>query len=217
MAHLVIVRHGKTEINEWNELHPTEKRVCGQLESPLLPEGEQGAINVGKQLAQMPQIDIQLAISSDLERALQTTYFIVKQLPQGKDIPVRAMPELREIDYGVFAGKREKDLQEQYPKFFNDPNFNRWKGDFDQKAPGGENYRDIDEGSKEAMNLVLDAEDGDILIVSHLHVLRVLLHQLLGLTREDTCTREIPNTRPIIIERGHTNTLVEASLLPNQK
>lgn len=46
--HLILLRHGKTEINEWNEKNPTAKRIGGQRESPLTHEGIEDAVQAGK-------------------------------------------------------------------------------------------------------------------------------------------------------------------------
>ncbi len=215
MSHLVALRHGITDINEWNRHHSTNQKIGGQLESQLLPEGEEGAIAAGRQIAKMPGLAIRLAVSSDLHRAMRTRDLVVQQLPN-RSIPVRAIAGLREISYGVFAGMDEAQARRRYPEFFDDP---QWKGDFVQKAPGGENYTNIDERLKRELDPLLDAETGDVLIVAHLHVLRVLLYRLFDLTRGQTCRLNVPNTKPNIIERGKPNGLVGEvtweKLLPN--
>lgn len=207
MAHLVILRHGTTEINEWNERHPMDKRIGGQLESPLTEQGKADATEAGKKIARMAGIDIQLAISSDLERARRTRDLILQQIPK-KGIPVIAIPELREINYGEFAGRKEAAIRQKYPEFFDDPNCNQWRGSFHQKAPDGENYTDIGKRLKRGLDPLLDGQTGDSLIVSHRHALRVLLYQLLDLTPEQTYGLDIPNTEPIVIARGNPNRVV---------
>lgn len=211
MAHFVILRHGKTEINEWNEQHPTERRIGGQRESPLLPEGEASAREAGRQIARMPWIDIQLAISSDLQRAIRTRDLVLEQLPK-QGIPTHAIQGLREIDYGKFAGRNEAEVQQEHPELFDDPNDKKWKGDFDRKALGGENYEDVGRRLDTDVFPLLAEENGDILVVSHLHALRVFLYKVLGLTREKTYILKIPHAKPIVIERGNPYTLIEPTL-----
>lgn len=206
MGHFVLLRHGETEINKWNKDNETNKKIGGHRESPLTPQGETDAIEAGKQIARMSWIDIQQVFSSVLERALRTTYLVIQQLPTG--IPVIVVPEFREISYGLlFGGRMEKQVQKERPEFFEPP-LKNWRGDFDQKAPGGQNYTDLDEVVRKGMETVLRGRTGDKLIVSHLHVFRVLLYRLFGLTKEETCRLTIPNTTPIVIEQGSPNRLV---------
>lgn len=150
--------------------------------------------------------NIVLAVSSDIERAVMTRDLVLKEL-EAQNIPVVSIPVLREISYGSFEEKTEEEMRREHPEFFENPDFMNWRGDFEQKAPDGENYADIGERLKD-LEPHLNGENGEILVVSHLHVSRVLLHRLLGLTKEEACRLKIPNTTPIVIERGKTNRLI---------
>ena len=206
MSHIVLIRHGKTEINAWNDKHPHAKRIGGQLESPLISEGKAGATNAGRLVAAM-RLNIQLAVSADHERTIVTRDVSLAELPEPKP-KACALPGLREISYGEFAGKEEAEIRARYPEFFEDPRLKKWRGDFDQKAPGGENYTDIEARLESEVFPVLAEEPGNILVVSSLHTLRVFLYKTLGLTREQAVRLKIPNTLPILIRRGNSCVLV---------
>ena len=199
MESIVVVRHGETEINRANK-ETKDRMIGGQLESPLLPEGMDGAIEAGKKISGMSGIDIRLAVSSDLSRAVDTRDLIVEQLSGKKEIRSHKTAGLREIDYGKFAGKRESQAAQEFPEYFSGPTFKNWRGDFDHKAPGGENYADIAARLGD-LDSLLRQTDGDVLIVSHMHTIRVLLHRALGLTPEQTIRLKIPNTIPLVLKR----------------
>ncbi|WP_251545765.1 histidine phosphatase family protein [Limosilactobacillus caecicola] len=90
MAHLYLVRHGQTFLNQMN-------RMQGITDSALTERGQHQATTLGKNLAQIP---FQAVFSSDLGRAKQTTQLIQDQLPNHLTPEYRL--ELREVNFGEF-------------------------------------------------------------------------------------------------------------------
>jgi broad specificity phosphatase PhoE len=102
---IYLIRHGETEYNEMG-------KIQGHLDIPLSPEGCRQADVIAKQL--LKQVDgkcISAVYSSDLERTSQTAQPFIDALRQkGYDIPVHYMPELREINLGIWQGRTREEL-----------------------------------------------------------------------------------------------------------
>lgn len=206
---LILVRHGETEINRTNK-GPEKDHVIGgrSLNEPLLPKGEEGATEAGKKIAAMEFLSIAEILSSDAVRAGKTAELIDAELPAVEGRTLRLTENLRERFAGVFDGMKKEDAKQSHPEYFSDPDLIRWQHDFEQHAPGGENYSDVLKRVREELEPRLHEETGDILVVSHVIPIRCILHWMLGLTREQTIALKIPNTTPIIIELGEENKLV---------
>ena len=61
--HLVLVRHGESELNALSRLAPT---YCGQVETPLNDVGRAQAREAGRRVAGLDYVQLQAAISSPL-------------------------------------------------------------------------------------------------------------------------------------------------------
>ena len=104
MGRLLIVRHGETE---WN----AEGRIQGHTDVALSDKGRRQASLVAERLSGVP---IDMAYSSDLLRASETAQWILEK----RDLPLQALPELRERYYGVFEGLTVEERQSRYPEMF---------------------------------------------------------------------------------------------------
>ena len=98
MLKLYLVRHGQTF---WN----VEKRIQGQAESDLTPEGVRQSELLGKRLS---QVEFDCIYVSPLRRTLQT----LKAMSVNGDVPVVEDRRLMEICMGDWQG---------VPKFQNNP------------------------------------------------------------------------------------------------
>jgi broad specificity phosphatase PhoE len=177
-AHQVIVfRHGETD---WNR----EGRIQGATDIPMNADGVAQARLLGTRLQGLGLAQI---VTSDLSRASETA----RQVSAVLGIPVMALPELREISYGVGEGRLVSEMRAR----FGDAFYARWRGfaagDWDVGFPGGETKRVVLERSRRGIERVLREQGCSCLGVStHGGILRVLAHACLP---EDAPTIAISN------------------------
>jgi broad specificity phosphatase PhoE len=211
MAHFVIIRHGESVLNVVNQ----QGRVfCGQTETPLTERGREQARVAGRQLAAWKDLVITTAISSALERTRQTLDLMLPELPYA----VRRLPDspaLNERSLGLFDGCRAADVYAQHPQYRDDPAFNQFDNHFTQKAPGGENLREVTDRAWAVIEELDRSHAGDILIVSHFTTIRCILGRALGLLDETVRRIRVPNTVLIIVQRGSRYRLLQGLELPD--
>ena len=165
---LYLIRHGQTE---WN----IKDQMQGSKNSPLTENGVLGAQITGKHLKNIPFIQ---AYSSPQQRAKETRDYIIHE--NDNVIPTFELDNLREMDFGLWEGKHVPSLKKEIPEFttyLTDPE------NFDSSINQGENYLDILSRMKEALNVIVKnapQDQGNILVVSHGTVLRILLCVLNG-------------------------------------
>jgi probable phosphoglycerate mutase len=173
MGEIVLVRHGQTE---WS----LDGRHTGRTDLPLTREGERQARATAALLAGSK---ISAAWSSPAERARQTAQLAGLPL-QGTD------PDLWEWDYGGYEGVTTHDIQR------GRPGWNLWTDGVIPGEPGrfpGESVTHVGERCDRVIRRVRplvapDSEaalDGDVALVAHGHVLRVLVARWLGLPAAD--------------------------------
>lgn len=148
---IYIIRHSETK---YNKLGITQ----GRKDSPLTQAGKKIAEKLGKKLKNK---NIAKIYSSDLGRCIETSK-IINKLLKVKIIP---SPELREINYGIFNGKPEKDIKKVF-EFKN----------ADTAPPGGESFNQV---KRRLLSFLkspnLKKEKGPILIVTHDGCLKAIL------------------------------------------
>ncbi|OCG26057.1 hypothetical protein A9G11_01665 [Gilliamella sp. wkB108] len=165
---LYLIRHGQTE---WN----IKDQMQGSQNSPLTQEGILGAEITGKYLKNVPFMQ---AYSSTQQRAIETRDYIVNE--NSMAIPTFELADLCEMDFGIWEGKSVPLLKKEIPEFtyyLNDP------AKFDASINKGENYLEVLERVKRGLNTVIEnapQDKGNILVVSHGTVLRLLLCVLNG-------------------------------------
>jgi broad specificity phosphatase PhoE len=163
MGEIVVVRHGATE---WSR----NGKHTGVTDLPLLPEGEDDARRLAPVLAGR---DLVATFVSPLSRARRTAE--LAGLLDGPD--VRIDEDLVEVDYGAYDGRTTKEISAELGR--------PWSLWADGTAPGqtpGETLPQVGE----RVDRVLDAarpllEKGDVALVAHGHVLRILTARWLGL------------------------------------
>jgi broad specificity phosphatase PhoE len=161
MGELILLRHGETE---WS----AEGRHTGRTDVPLTARGEAQAAAVAPALAEH---DIQAAFTSPAERAVRTAKLA------GLD-SAKQDPDLWEWDYGGYEGLTTPQLRQQRPGWY------LWR---DGVIPGdaghpGETVAQVGERADAVLRRVRPLLDsGDVVLVAHGHVLRVLTARWLGL------------------------------------
>ena len=193
---IVIVRHGQTRGNILNEQGIS--LFTGTLNNQDTDLTEKG-IEDAKKLANNEIIkSIQKVYCSDLNRAIDTA----KLAKPGYELNIDK--RLRERSLGDFEGNYPEDLikNEEYKKYFTDNEYKKFRTDFIQKAPNGENYTDIIKRTKIFLDSLNMEEDITIGIFSHMHCIRCLMYNLLKFTQKERIFNlKIKNCEPYVIER----------------
>ena len=165
MGDLIVLRHGETE---WSKAG----KHTGRTDIPLTPHGEECAAVLAPLLARR---NIVAVFTSPARRAVRTAE--LAGLPGPKQDP-----DLWEWDYGGYEGLTTPQIREQRPGWY------LWR---DGVIPGdaghpGETVADV--GTRVDRVLARAAPllaDGDVALVAHGHVLRVLTARYLRLEPAD--------------------------------
>ena len=165
MGELIVLRHGETE---WSKAG----KHTGRTDIPLTPRGEAAAAALGPLLARR---DIVAAFSSPAQRAVRTA-------EMAGLTNVKQDPDLWEWDYGGYEGLTTPQIREQRPGWY------LWR---DGVIPGGaghpgETVQQVGERVDRVLRRVGPLlADGDVALVAHGHVLRVLTARYLRLDPSD--------------------------------
>lgn len=158
-----LIRHAETV---WNR----ERRVQGQLDSPLTPEGEQQAERWGRALQSISWSRI---LASDSGRAATTAAIINAQL----NLAMETDPRLRELDWGRWSTRTISGIRAEDQRAVAAQEAAGWEF----RPPGGESRRQQLERSRQALIAAADRWPGDcILVVTHEGVIKSLAHDLYG-------------------------------------
>lgn len=159
----ILVRHGKTEYNE-------RRQYCGALDPDLSDLGRQ-ELEGSAIRAYLEEHTPDMVFCSPMRRTLQTAAILL----DGRDVPLVAVPELREIDFGDFEGRSYEDMKD-------DPAYTAWLDtNCEGPIPGGdfpESFRDDVEVCFESLMETCRTERVErALIVSHGGVLGTILER----------------------------------------
>ena len=151
---LVLVRHGETE---WSR----SGKHTGTTDVPLTDAGRAHAELLVPRLAER---DFGLVLVSPLVRARETAKLA------GLEERAEVMDELRELDYGEYEGRTTAEIREERP------GWDVWR----EGTPGGESFDAAGERADRVIERAL-ASEGDVALVAHAHLLRVLTARWLAL------------------------------------
>ncbi len=161
MGELIVLRHSETE---WS----AAGRHTGRTDVPLTAHGEAEAAALAPALARR---QIRATFCSPAQRAVRTA-----ELAGLKDIKLD--PDLWEWDYGGYEGRTTEQIQA------GRPGWNLWR---DGVIPGnaehpGETVAQVGARTDAVLSRARPLlADGDVALVAHGHVLRVLTARWLGL------------------------------------
>ncbi|MBS2965286.1 histidine phosphatase family protein [Actinocrinis puniceicyclus] len=169
MGEIILLRHGQTQ---WSK----EGRHTGRTDVPLTAEGEARALTAGEALSGRK---IAAAWTSPALRARRTAQLAGLSV-QGTD------PDLWEWDYGGYEGRTTAEIQAERPGWY------LWDDGVVPGRPGafpGETVEQVGERCDRVIARVRPlvqpdapgAVDGDVVLVAHGHLLRVLAARWLGL------------------------------------
>jgi broad specificity phosphatase PhoE len=165
MGELILLRHGETE---WSRAG----RHTGRTDLPLTAAGEAAAAELKPALAAR---DIRAVFSSPAQRALQTARLAGLT-------GVKEDPDLWEWDYGGYEGRTTAGIQQERPGWY------LWR---DGVIPGDADHpgETIDQVAARADAVLRRVTpllaEGDVALVSHGHMLRVLTARYLRLEPAD--------------------------------
>ena len=159
----ILVRHGKTEYNE-------RRQYCGALDPDLSDLGRQ-ELERSAIRAYLEEHTPDMVFCSPMRRTLQTAAILLDD----RDVPLVAVPELREIDFGDFEGRSYEEMKD-------DPAYTAWLDtNCEGPIPGGdfpESFRDDVEVCFESLMETCRTERVErALIVSHGGVLGTILER----------------------------------------
>jgi probable phosphoglycerate mutase len=154
MARILLVRHGQSE---WN----ASGRWQGQADPPLSELGEEQAVAAARTLGMVDAI-----YASDLARAHHTAELVAAQL--GADVAVEA--RLRERSAGEWEGRTRAEIEEGWPGYL----------ETGRRPAGYEPDDSVLDRVLGALDAIAAAHDGDVLVVTHGGVVRVVERHLGG-------------------------------------
>lgn len=151
---VVLVRHGETE---WSRTG----RHTGRSDIPLDPEGEDQARRLGPRLREWSFAEV---LVSPLRRAWSTCD------AAGLAATARPDPDLQEWWYGEYEGRTVEEIRAQRP------GWTIWR----DGVVGGESVDDVGRRADSVISRVR-AVRGDVCLVAHGHLLRILAARWCGL------------------------------------
>jgi probable phosphoglycerate mutase len=171
VGQIVVLRHGQTE---WSR----SGQHTGATDLPLLPEGEEKARSVGPRLAERRFAAVW---TSPLQRARRTAE-LAGLTATGVD------RDLVELDYGGYEGRTTAEISEELGR--------EWSVWRDGVVPGQTPGESLAQVAERVDRVLARARarlaDGDVALVAHGHVLRVLTARWLGLGPESGALFALP-------------------------
>jgi broad specificity phosphatase PhoE len=169
MGELILLRHGETE---WSR----EGRHTGRTDVPLTPRGSVGAAALEPMLSRRADDGRLVAVFASPAQRAQRTAALAGLTVTKTD------PDLWEWDYGGYEGITTAEIQRTRP------GWSLWR---DGVIPGdaehpGETVEEVGERVDRVLQRAAPLlQDGDVALVAHGHVLRVLTARWLGLRPTD--------------------------------
>jgi broad specificity phosphatase PhoE len=151
---VVLVRHGETE---WSR----DLKHTGWTDEPLTERGRDQAERVG---AALHGRSFALVLTSPLQRATETC-----RLAGFGDV-AQPRDDLREWNYGDYEGRKTDDIRKEAP------GWTIWTGG----VPNGETVEQVGARADRVVEEAR-AQEGDVLLFGHGHLLRILAARWLGL------------------------------------
>ncbi len=165
-SRIFLVRHGETN---WNK----EGRFQGQINIPLNNNGKDQAKKASEYLK---EINFNKAFSSSMDRPYETAQII---LQNKSDLGITKIEELIEISHGLWEGKLENEIKEQWPELLKN-----WHEKPEEVImPEGECIEEVSKRSVKAWEEICLAQNNKdlTLLVAHDAVNKTLICNILGI------------------------------------
>ncbi|MFC6688183.1 histidine phosphatase family protein [Jhaorihella thermophila] len=173
MIRLALLRHGHTD---WNR----GQRIQGRTDRPL---DDAARVELAALRLPPPWGAAELW-SSPLSRAVETAQLIAGRAP-------RTAPELTEMDWGAWEGRRGVDLLAEPGSGFR--HIEDWGWDY--RAPGGESPAEL----WQRLRPWLERLDRDSVAVCHIGIMRVLLARAHGWDFDGPAPFKVKRNRLFVI------------------
>ena len=158
---IYLLRHGEIVGSE-------KKSYIGQTDISLSSKGLRQAAWWKEELS---HVKFERVYSSDLMRAFDTAR-IVSGMP---DVKIQATSQLREINLGDWEGELMADIKSRFPDAWKE----RGRHMKSFRTPHGESFQDLHERVVPVFLKIASAARGNILVVAHAGVNRIILCHLL--------------------------------------
>ncbi|SMD11650.1 histidine phosphatase family protein [Sporomusa malonica] len=165
---IYLIRHGSIEMEN------SERRYIGQIDLPLSDEGVRQARLLQ---AELGGEDISSVFCSDLIRSVDTARIISASW----DTELVIRRDLREINMGDWEGKTFREIATCHPEEYA----KRGSNIISYRAPGAESFEECMSRGIAAFSDIADSTEGNILIVGHAGINRLLLCHILGMPLEN--------------------------------
>ncbi len=174
-----LIRHGEIKQHD-------APIFLGQTDVPLSEKGKKQAQEAGKRLLALSP-NLSALYSSDLARAKETASQIIERY---ENLSLHEEKGLREITLGDWDGRLIEEIKETYPEEFRKrgEDILRYK-----VSGGGENFFELQERSVRCLSEIIKKTDGEIAIVTHSGVIRMIIAHLLHLPIEQVIKMKIAN------------------------
>ena len=198
---LVLIRHGQSL---WNNEHRFTGHVDINLSENGINEARQAALRIKE-----ANINIEIAFTSDLQRAIDTCAIILQQY--SLSIPIYKSESLKERDYGDLTGKNKQQIAKEYGEIC----LHKWRRGYFDRPPNGENLQDVCQRVSKYYNENIKpyVEVKNILITAHGNSLRALFVVLKLFSKQEIEQVEIPTGVPYIITFENGNIIKNEYLL----
>lgn len=165
---IYLVRHGETESQGEG------RRYIGHTDLALSAEGARQTRCLGRELS---EVQLSAICCSDLQRSLNTAQAVA----EGRNVSIWTRSDLREVNLGEWEGLTFDEARRRYPQEFH----RRGVDITEHRPPGGESFTDCSRRAVAAFADILGSTSGNLLIVGHAGVNRVILCYLLGMPLEN--------------------------------
>lgn len=167
--HLVIVRHGQSELNVARDLMDegladTLRQLKNKrdVDIALTDIGKWQASESGLYLAQFPY-KFDICFSSPYKRTLDTANLMVSKLPYS--VRVFKDNRLREKGFGILHGLTTDDIKAQFPHEYE---ARKRDGKYWYKLPGGEDYPNVESRVHDMQDkFIRDYSGRNVLVSTH--------------------------------------------------
>ncbi len=164
---IYLIRHGKINVGN-------EKRYIGITDIPL---NEEGTLQVLKLKRFFEKIDIEKVYLSPLKRCVETAHIIL----EGRNIDKIIVNELMEINMGEWEGKTFSFIKSSLPEQFK----SRGEDIGGFVPTGGESFKNLEKRVIPVFKSIINSTSGNIIIISHAGVNRVILKNILSISMQD--------------------------------
>lgn len=156
-----IVRHGDI-------INSHVKRYIGETDIHLSEKGIAQAMRLKEFFKNTP---LEVVYISSLTRCIQTSNYIL----ENRNVKTYVLDELKEIHMGAWENQTFESIKERFSQEYDQ----RGRDIVNYAPPGGESFIQVYKRVVPVVDRILGTTDGNVLIVGHAGVNRVILNYLL--------------------------------------